>query len=160
MNRRPALVAALAGATALGVGAALGSWVLALGGAAVLAVSVTVAVQAPRRAARRSAAPHLEPGESLLRFGPARLVQSLETFPGTLYLTPIRLLYVPTEGQPRAPKRSIPLADVTAVAPFMGVGVLPNGVCLTTATAEHRVLVPADRHKAWTAAIERARTAR
>ena len=116
---------------------------------------------APSGEARRSAAAHLEPGETLLRAGPARRVEGLRTPTGQLYLTRRRLVFAPdgaasAQGSPVA-NAAIELSEVRSVETFMGVGVLPNGVCLTARGAEHRFLVPANSHGAWTRAIAAAR---
>lgn len=138
-------------------------WIYA-GGVAAFGLGLWALVRrlgAPSRAARRSAAAHLEPGETLLRAGPARRVEGLRTPTGQLYLTRRRLVFAPdgaasAQGSPAA-NAAIELAEVRSVETFMGVGVLPNGVCLAVAGSEHRFLVPANSHGAWTRAIASAR---
>ena len=136
-------------------------WII--GGSAATLVLALLALRwrlsGPSQAARRDAAAHLRAGETLVRAGAARRVEGLRTPPGQLYLTRHRLIFVADGAAIGDGGLAIELKDVRSVETFMGVGVLPNGVCLGLGDTEHRFLVPADSHGAWTRAIGAARGA-
>ena len=104
----------------------------------------------------------LQPGETVLREGPANLQRGIETVGGKLWLTNARLVFRAHAFNVQTGETQIALDDVTGVKPcwtkFLNVLPLaPNSLAATTEEAEFKFVLFG--RKKWAVAITEARGA-
>jgi len=106
---------------------------------------------------KTTAAKPVFPGEELLHDGPANHFRNGEGVGGWLYLTNRRLFFRshPLNLQPH--ETDLPLGEIATAAPALTLGLIPNGLVVSTATgASERFVV--EQRKSWSTAIAQART--
>ena len=83
----------------------------------------------------------LEPGEKILKEGPANHFKGIEAVGGTLYLTDRRLIFKSHAVNVQAHEESYPLGSIVAVKPRNTLGIVPNGLAVTLADGRQEKFV-------------------
>ncbi|WP_422929113.1 GRAM domain-containing protein [Singulisphaera sp. PoT] len=92
-------------------------------------------------------------GERLIKDGPANHFRGLESVGGWLYLTDHRLYFRSHRFNVQNHELTIPLSDIRDVKTSMTLGIVPNGLLISTGLRQERFVVVG--RKAWVEEIRR-----
>jgi len=101
---------------------------------------------------KRSATPTFEPGERVVREGPANHFRRLEAVGGWLYLTNQRLVFKSHRLNIQRHQLSLPLDRIATARPSMTAWVIPNGLQVLTKDGRGERFVVEGRGE-WVAAL-------